>query len=698
MNEEEQVKPMSITELAAGQHTIGELRHELQTCRIELKKQNEQLQKLQLELEKSRDRYADFYDMAPAGYLTLNQQDIIIEANLTAATMLRIERRTLMQQHFAPFVVPPDSERWHRHFLSLQKHTQAAAGFMLRRGDGSHFHAKLDSLRLKNKEGDLMTRLVLTDISESALAREKLQESEQRFRTLTDAMPQMVWISEADGKSIYFNQHWLDYTGLTLEQSYGYGWQQTFHPDDRQQAWDAWQQAMQTGSLYSIECRLRRADDVYRWWLIRGVSRRDEHGEIINWFGSCTDVTGQKKTEEQLLDSLQKLGEKERAKTRFLAAAGHDLRQPVAAAGLFVYALKHTQPTEQQNELIEKLDQSMTAFSDLLKQLLDISKFDAGVIKPHNTTFNLLELSGWLEQTFAQSALNRNLKFHQFFSTKQTLIVRTDIGLLRSILMNLVSNSIKFTARGGILISARPRGDRVQIQVRDTGIGITQVNLPLIFDEFYQVANQQRNREAGLGLGLSICQRAISLLGGKITCCSRPGQGSIFEFSLPLIQEKRLITRPDSAELSPDIARDLFGKGKRVVLLEDDELVAAGMISLLQGFGAEVLHFYSAEAALQHETIIKADYFIVDYALGGALTGIEFLEQLQHRQLPQLRAVIVTGETSAHFISSVANSRWPLLHKPIDFDNLAWTLQSLSIKNSLTTRSLKKLKNKKAQT
>lgn len=657
------------------QRSAEELLEELQTYRIELETQNEQLRQSQLQLEKSRDRYVDFYDFAPVGYLTLDRRGMIVEANLTGAALLGVERAKLKHRRFAPFVAMDDCDRWHQYFQSVLKHgNKRSCNFLLRPCDGSQLHVRLDSLSLKNDDGDTVVRMVLTDITDSLRAKDELRESEQQFHTLTDAMPQIVWITKPCGRNIYLNQQWVDYTGLTLNESYGYGWIKPFHPDDQQRALDAWQHATRTDSICSLECRLRRADGVYGWWLVRGVSRHDENGEIINWFGTCTDITEQKKTEEQLLSSLRQLEEKERAKTRFLAAAGHDLRQPVAAAGLFIYALQHTQTTPQQSELIEKLSQSMAAFSDLLTQLLDISKFDAGVIKPKLATLNLNELCDWLEQTFARTALEHKLKFHLFFSTNRLLLVRTDIGLLRSVLINLVSNAIKFTSRGGILISARPRGGRVLVQVWDTGIGISQAHLPLIFDEFYQVANQQRNREAGLGLGLSICQRAMSLLGSEITCLSRPGHGSAFEFSLPLMGEQREIERqpnPSSGGTS-----ELSVRGKRIVVLEDDELVAAGMISLFEGLGAEVRHFYNAEDALLHDGIVDADYFIVDFALGGKLTGIGFLELMQRRRLTPIRAVVITSETSSQFISSVANSPWPLIHKPIDFEKLAQALRS----------------------
>jgi signal transduction histidine kinase len=176
----------------------------------------------------------------------------------------------------------------------------------------------------------------------------------------------------------------------------------------------------------------------------------------------------------------------------------------------------------------------MSNFNVMLDTLLNVSKLDAGVVTPRFTSVNLEEIFIWLERSFAQLCLDNKLRFKLIYPYNRLIVVRTDFGLLKSVLINLVSNALKFTSNGGILISARQRGEHVLFQVWDTGIGIQKENIDKIFDDYYQVNNPQRDRTQGLGLGLSIAKRTLALFDGKIFCRSQFGQGSVFGFNLPM--------------------------------------------------------------------------------------------------------------------------------------------------------------------
>jgi len=513
------------------------------------------------------------------------------------------------------------------------------------------------------------------DVSEQKAMQHQVQKTELRYQALIEHAADALFVHNLEAHIVEVNRQACDTLGYSREELLTMNLADIVPGFDligRRQLWEL----LELGQPISFVTRHKRKDGSIFPVEVRLVSLLIDDERLV--MGLASDITERKASDDKLRESFSMMEAKELAKTRFLAAAGHDLRQPVAAANLFVDALKDTAPTPRQSELIGKLDQSMTIFSDLLERLLNISKFDAGLIKPQITSFDLRELFQWLEQNFAATAHNKDLSFRTSLPQEKSLVVRTDIALLQSAMMNLVCNAIKFTAHGGVLISARLRGSSVLIQVWDTGIGIAESDLGPIFDEFYQVSNHARNREGGLGLGLSICQRAMALLGSAVNCRSRLGKGSVFEFSLGLHGEDRNLAHLPVDTLPVPADNKMLVSGKRITLLEDDALVVDGLIELLKGLGAEVRHFQSAEEALRYPDIAATDFFIVDFSLAGKLNGLQFLQHLQATLLAPIRAVIVTGETSSQFIDATSDAMWPVLHKPINYAKLASSLATFT--------------------
>ncbi len=236
------------------------------------------------------------------------------------------------------------------------------------------------------------------DVTDRKRAERALLESEKEFRTLAELVPQLVWMCTPDGLNIYFNQRWVDYTGLTLEESYGKGWNTPFHPDDKQAAWNAWNHAVATGETYRIECRLRAADGSYRWFLMRGVPLCDATGSIIKWFGTCTDIDDLKRAQEELHLSKEKLEQRVQERTAellalnkelesFAYAVAHDLRAPLRHIHGFSDLLLHDAESTLSADGRHCLDCVLTGTSrmeKLLEDLLNLSRLGQAACQSTN--------------------------------------------------------------------------------------------------------------------------------------------------------------------------------------------------------------------------------------------------------------------------------------------------------------------------
>jgi CheY-like chemotaxis protein/anti-sigma regulatory factor (Ser/Thr protein kinase) len=391
-------------------------------------------------------------------------------------------------------------------------------------------------------------------------------------------------------------------------------------------------------------------------------------------FNSARDITERNRSENELVAARQAADKANLAKSHFLAAASHDLRQPIQAINLFCLALAKTGLSEEQKKISDYLDLSAKSLGDLLNALLDISKFDAGLVKP---VYEVIETKALIRNIGAEVALlasEKHLRF-RLFSRRRELAIFTDAKLLRSLLGNLVDNAIKYTRSGGVLVGIRHRGRQALIQVWDTGIGIAPEHRDKIFEEYFQIENQERDKAKGLGLGLAIAKRIAAVLESEVMFRSRPGKGSVFEIRLPLADErlKQSASRLRQQQADGD-ARFSFG-ARRIVVIEDDRTVAEAIKLSLESQGMSVTTYDTAEDALASPDIADADFYVSDLRLPG-LNGREFLDELERRSPKQIRAVILTGDTSSERVRMAQASSWTVLFKPVDLPSLLAAIRS----------------------
>jgi signal transduction histidine kinase len=362
------------------------------------------------------------------------------------------------------------------------------------------------------------------------------------------------------------------------------------------------------------------------------------------------------------------------AKTRFLAAASHDLRQPIHALGLFFAELSDQVYSPETALVIGHIEDSIASINAMLNALLDVSKLDAGVIKPSIESVTLSDMFSLLQREFEPVAIENQNELH--FDTIATPVV-TDPVLLERILRNLIGNALRFTQGGQVLISSSVCDQSVTIQVQDNGIGIPEDQIEEIFTEFHQLQNPGKDRRQGLGLGLAIVKRLANLLDHELQVVSEVGQGACFSITLPVAQI-HLSNAVESSGEDAVFLNDMFA-GCLVLVLDDDRDVLDGMRGLLTRWGCRVLTAINSNEVEEHLDAFgkKVDLMIFDYRLSEHISGIELAKSLQNRLSYRLAVLVITGDTAPERLREAEASGYPLLHKPVSPAKLRSTMHFL---------------------
>jgi signal transduction histidine kinase/ActR/RegA family two-component response regulator len=373
----------------------------------------------------------------------------------------------------------------------------------------------------------------------------------------------------------------------------------------------------------------------------------------------------EQRIEEATQELRRKKDEAEKAnfdKSRFLAAASHDLRQPMHALGLFVGELRSRLVTPEQIKIANKMEESVEALSSLLDSLLDISKLDAGVVIPQVQTVDIEMMMQRLVNDFVPVAERKQIRLRTHCAGGNVL---SDPVLLERILLNLLGNAIRYTPQGGsVLLSCRLRGDMLRIEVRDNGIGIPLEEQQNIFREFVQLSNSARDRSKGIGLGLAIVDRLARLLHHPLTVRSAPGRGSTFAILVPrMLGVAELLAEPGREQVEPLQRPDVFEQLK-VLVVDDDTLVRTSTAGILQSWGCEVEMSENYRDAAQRCSQQTFDLVLCDYRLPDG-DGLQLADRFVVQGSPSPDFILISGDTAPEILQAVNERGLHLLHKPV---------------------------------
>ncbi|KAF3890532.1 MULTISPECIES: response regulator [Nostocales] len=535
--------------------------------------------------------------------------------------------------------------------------------------DGT-YHWLFEQLRLVRDATGHPIEIVgyTVDITERKQAESALRESEERFRTMADTAPVMIWMSGKDALLNFFNQAWLDFTGRTIEQELGNGWLQKVHQDDVRHCLSNYMLAFSDRKRFSMEYRFLRADGEYRWICNTGIPRFTPLGKFDGYIGSCVDITEHKLAETILRKALETAELANKSKSQFLASMTHELRTPLnVILGFTQVMCRNHDISSEHQEYLSLIMRSGEHLLELIDDILEMSKIEAGRITLNKSSFDLYRLLHNVQEMFLLKAKSKELQLIFERAEDVPQYVQTDEGKLRQVLINLLSNAVKFTEVGSATLRVRLRtgdkGDKgdeeesstvstvsppsspsplfLVFEITDTGPGIAIEEINSIFEPFTQGSTGYKS-QSGTGLGLPISRKFVELMGGDISVRSTVGQGTTFTFDIPLelAQETHVqISQPTGQVVA--LASDQ--KKYRILVVDDEWTQRLLLVRLLTSVGFSIREAENGEQAVSLWSSWEPDLILMDMQMP-IVNGMEATQQIKSHLKGQATVIIaLTG-------------------------------------------------------
>ncbi|MFQ5534480.1 MAG: PAS domain S-box protein [Sphingomonadales bacterium] len=616
-------------------------------------------------LRESEAKFRNLIDGSVHGVF-IHQGNRLIYANRALAEIYRCELDDLIGIDPINLIAPEDRDRVLRS-RNLERQVDFHELRGLRR-DGSLVW--LDGVgSIIEWDRQPARQVMVVDITERRRAQEAVRRQAVVFSQLSEA----VLISDLE-------RHFID-CNPAAERIFGYTRSEILgmSPLDLIVDRDEWEQraggvleTVATKGRWAGEIQFQRRDGTAVIGEVVLAQLFDDDGVQIAMSGVIRDVTENRKAEMALREAHEEAERANAAKSRFLAAASHDLRQPVQALRLLIEALSNMPDQVTILEILKEIRTCTEAMDGLLNAVLDISKLEAGVIKPEKEDCIVDSLLVSLINEFRPSASKKGLELRYVASE---LPVRTDPVMLQRIVRNFIANAIACTEAGKLLVGCRRHGSRLRIEVWDTGIGIPGHEIDRIFEEFHQIGNPERNPDKGLGLGLAIARGSAALLGHRIALRSQPGKGSVFSVELPLSD-----LHPGHVEPEFTPAFRLPEENDRfIIVVENEKIVARAVARILRMWGFKVEAFENVEEAVAQAAHFDQlpDAVIADYSLSSSMTGGDFIKFIQETYSADIPSIILTGDTSPERIREAKSLGFQMLHKPTSPEQLRKALDSV---------------------
>jgi PAS domain S-box-containing protein len=629
-------------------------------------------------LRESEARSNAVLDAAVDGIVTIDERGRIQSFNRAAERIFGHAAAEVIGKNVKVLMPPPyrgEHDGYLSHYMSTGQAHVIGIGREVEglRKDGTTF-----PMDLAVGEGRVAGRRIFAgicrDISARKAVEDDLRASEERFRVLVEGISDYaIVLLDSLGRVLSWNSGAEHLYGWPAEDVIG-------QPVDRFYPDEAVKQGLHERALAAARAKGRFEEEGWRmrkdgsrfWAHIAITALQNRDGTLRGFARISRDMTPAKRHEDALRIAKEEAerardeAEKTRAgaekanrtKTKFLAAASHDLRQPVQAIIFFASVLAHKLRNHSARSLVEDLQRSLEGQNILLDSLLDVSKLDAGLVVPKVTDFAAAAVLDRIAADFAPTARDKGLKLSVVPSSAT---VRSDPTLLARIIQNLVANAIRYTRRGHVLVGCRHDGDNLRIEVWDTGIGIPPERIREIFEEFTQIGNPERDRNQGLGLGLAIVDRLSRLLDHRVQVRSVPDRGSVFSVTVPQGTCAGTGRRRHAAD------GEAAGDSRLVLLIDDEPIVLKGLAMVLKGWGYEVLAAGSADEALAllNGASRPPALILADYRLREGRTGTEAIQLIRDLYKAAIPSIIITGDTAPERLREAEASGLSVMHKPV---------------------------------